>query len=276
MASLWRLRRIVSLVLLCGAAGGCQALFRYRPVSVQVVDSETHAPIPGADVRISYTLTAPSQAPFDSCGTTGKDGTVQLRAAPSGRAGLMLQATAPGYLADESSMPVQAIEALEPSPLLGPDEKRGVNFVMELYAAPSPKVELVLPNGYRGLVKAEIQIQEDAKLAPGQRCFTYHVPASGIVQVVGPPILRRIYSPDFKARYEDGTVIARRVDDRDVVGFFPLQRERMTEVFVVGTKSEFDMFRRDLIAQNARVSRTGHAWSEDDSAAQRPPRKTAP
>ncbi|HZY85989.1 MAG TPA: hypothetical protein VFE78_14245 [Gemmataceae bacterium] len=214
----------------------CQALYRYRDVPVLARDAETKQPIPGAEVRIYYPLTPASRAPWAASGETGQDGVARLRAAPCGDAGPRVEVTAAGYLFEGKDLPdefVQAAASAGPGP-----------FVFELYAAPRASVELVLPTGYRGRVKAEVLARENAPRAPGQRCFRYDVPPSGVVQVVGPELLRRVLPPDFRARYADGPLLTAEAHDAEI-GFWPLACEGGYQVFLAGTRAEFEDARRD-------------------------------
>jgi hypothetical protein len=237
-------RCLFCVVLLFTAASGCQTLYRYRPVTVLVRDADTKKPVPGAQVSISYPLTRPSLAPYQSCELTGDDGIARLRAAPYGSAGLRVEATAKGYMSEERNVLAETIKEIEPAPLLLADRPRPVTFVMEIYSEPLPTVELILPAGYRGLVKAEVQIQEDAPCPPGQRCFRYEV-ASGIAQVKGPPLLRRVCSSDYHARYTDGTLLGEEMDEGKV-GFRWLKCEGSDQYFVVGTLTDYYSVHHEL------------------------------
>lgn len=224
---------LVGPVLLL-ALGGCQALYRYRDVPVLARDAETKQPIPGAEVRIYYPLTPASRAPWTSSGETGQDGVARLRAAPCGDAGARVEVTVAGYLFEGKDLPDEFVQAGKSA---GP-------FVMDLYAGPRAAVELVLPAGYRGRVKAEVVVNEDAPCAPGQRCFRYEVPPSGVVRVAGPVLLRRVLPPDFRACYADGTPLSAEAHD-DQVGFWPLACEGGYQVFFAGTRAEHDNALRD-------------------------------
>jgi hypothetical protein len=247
-------RWLLYLALPMGTAPGCQAFHVYRPVSVLVRDAETKQPVPGAQVRITYPLTRPSVAPYDSAEATGGDGIAHLRAAPFGEAGLRVDASANGYLPEVLNVPVQAIEEIEPAPLIGTDHPRPVNFVLEMCAGPSPTVELVLPNGFRGLVRADIQVHDEVPCPPGQRCFRYQVDPSGYVLVSGPAMLRRVYTPDYRARFADGTPLAREGGVLDVV-FRPIKADIDVQYFVVGNQKDFDEVRRVAVKVDREQSR---------------------
>src|SRR5262249_61077154 len=103
---------------------------------------------------------------------------------------------------------------------------------LEMYSGPRFGVELVVPVGYRGLFKAEVRVRDDAPCPPGQRRFRAEVPVSGVVEVQGPPALRRVQPPDFKARYADGSPLGAEMDAVKV-GFRWLRREGHGPCFVV-------------------------------------------
>ena len=194
-------------------------------------------------MHLSYPLTPPSLAPYDSNGTTGSDGVAHLRGAPYGDVGVKMEANARGYLYEEKYVKVAEVEAIEPAHWFEDVDRRPACFVVEMYAEPHPTVELVVPKDYRGRIKAEFHIQEDALGQPGQRCFRYAVPASGVVQVTGPPLLHRIYGPDFRARFADGEPLSGDVQGLDV-GFWWLKCEGDCHYLLVGTRGQFDDFRR--------------------------------
>jgi hypothetical protein len=116
---------------------------------------------------------------------------------------------------------------------------------VELYAAPDFSVELVLPPGYRGLVKAEIQIQDNLAPAKGQRCFRFPVSASGNVLVKGPSLLERVSARDFQARYGDGPLLGTTMD-AEKVGFRWLKGAGRQHIFVVGTQVDYESLHRQI------------------------------
>ena len=225
-----RSRRFLYSAALCTAfLSGCQWLQSYRPVSVVAVDAETKKPIPGAVVRISYPVTPGYRSPSPASGETGADGAVRLRAAPI-EDGLDVEANAPGYLLEERSLSGQVVQDPQPAPV-----------VLEMYAAPRPTVELVLPLGFRGLVHVETRIRDDLPYPPGQRCFRYDVPASGVVQLTGPALSGGV--PAVRACYTDGTLLAADAPDLDV-GFRWVRSENNYELYMVGTRVECDALKR--------------------------------
>jgi hypothetical protein len=170
-------------------------------------------------------------APWDSSGTTAEDGTAHLKAAPSGDAGIMVEASASGYLFEEKNLALDT-----------PDAESG-RVVLEMYAEPRPTIELVLPNGYHGMIRADVRVEENAPCPPGQRRFLCAVPASGDVEVIGPPLLRRVLPTDFCARYEDGTPLSRQAKVTEL-GFWWVKNDKGCQHFFVGTGAEHDGVRR--------------------------------
>jgi hypothetical protein len=227
---------------------GCEALHSYRPVGVLVRDIETKQPILGASVRIAYPLTRPSLAPYDSCGKTGEDGVARLRAAPYGEYGIQVGVTAPGYMPESPEFTVAAVRHIEPAHWFEATEHRPADFVVDLYAEPRFSVELIVPAGYRGLIRATVEVQAEVPCAPGQRCFRYEVPPSGVVLVAGPAVLGRVLPAAYRACFADGTPLGEAISAVQV-GFRWLKAEGNTQYFVVGTQSDYERFTRELLSR---------------------------
>lgn len=232
-------RALAGCMLLLAATPGCQMFYQYRPMPVLVRDAETQKPIVGADVQITYPLARPEESPWQSAGVTAADGIVRLRAAPYGPAGILVDATAPGYLSEEKSMSVDAVRAVPTTHLFESSDKRPAGLVVDMYAEPRPSIELVVPNGYRGTVKVEMQTDENARFPVGQRKFTFNVSDGGSVAVNGPPLLRRVPIVSIGARYADGTILARYASDPQL-GFWWLRSEGDTHYYLVGTHNEYE------------------------------------
>ncbi len=125
----------------------------------------------------------------------------------------MLEVAAQGYQSEKQNVSSETVRAVKPLHWFESINDRPVQLVVELFADPEPIVELVLPAGYRGLIKAEIQVRPDAPFTPGQRSFPVEVPPSGTVVVIGPPILEHAFGPDFRFRYADGVPLSRRAEN---------------------------------------------------------------
>jgi hypothetical protein len=221
---------------------GCADLYGSRPVAVLVRDIESKKLLAGAEVHISYPLADSPLVPPSCSGETGEDGVARLRAAPYGDAGIVVRVTAGGYIAAEKTLPVATVRAYEPAHFFEAVERRPPNVVVELYAEPRPRIELVLPVGYQGVVKAEVHAQEGAPCAPGQRLFSGALLPSGVVSVTGPPLLREAFTNDFRARFADGTPVSPAPKDGEV-GLWPLSCDGVGWfTFYVGTKSAYDSY----------------------------------
>jgi hypothetical protein len=226
-----------SAILLMAAFAGCQSLHSYRPVVFLVRDAETHQPITEAEVQVCYPLTRPSVAPHDAKGSTNEQGTARLEVALVDDDVIHAEASARGYMTEGIRLPLEVVRACKPSPLFGNDEKRAINFMLDLYAEPRFQIELVLPNGYRGIVRADVQLQEQLPAAPGQRSYSYQVGPKGDVLVNGPVVLRHVMPRDYRARFADGTPLKTDPASTDVA-LRPLRAEGQVEYFVVGIESE--------------------------------------
>jgi hypothetical protein len=236
-------RAFVFAALLLGLSAGCQTLPGYRPVVILARDADTKKPIPEAAVRLSYPLAQISWPSWDSRGVTGNDGIVRLQAASQGDAPFLVELTAHGYLPEAKLVPAETVRTIEPAHLFEAVEGRPVSLVLEMVAAqPIPRIELVVANGYRGLVEVELRVQEEASCTPGQRSFSCVVPPTGAVQVSVPPLLQRFGFPDFSARYADGTPLKGTATDAEV-GFWELKAEGLKYTFLVGTQAERTIFR---------------------------------
>lgn len=243
MGKLRLARCLIGLVFLMTLAPGCQVIYSYRPVPVLVRDAETKKPIANADVHLSYPLSRDSLAPFDSLERTGTDGVAHLRAAPYGDFGVRVEATAAGYLTDRVEVSTESIQHLEPAHPFEETQRRKPEVVVEMYSEPSFTIELLVPSGYRGPIKVEIEPHDDIAVPSGKRCFRYEV-VDGFVRIKGPSIvMRRVYPSDYRARYADGTALTGEMTLLKV-GFRWLRGRDKEQYFVVGTKPEYDMQRR--------------------------------
>jgi hypothetical protein len=210
-----------------------------------VRDADSKQPIPGAQARISYPLAGGVFAPRPSSGGTGNNGVVHLSAAVHGDTSILLELDAEGYLEEHRSLPVEMVRAIKPAGLLEAVERRPVNLIVEMYAEkPVPTIDVVLPNGYRGMVQLEISIADDASQMPGHRQFSYAVPASGSICVREPALLRRFTLPNVTARYAEGTPLGSATEMKESeIGFWRVKHEYQKFTFLVGSKAEYEQYR---------------------------------
>lgn len=257
-------RRPMCLLALVAFVSGCQVLYPYRPVPVLVRDAETKVPIADADVHLTYPLSRDSVAPFDSSERTGADGVARLRAAPYGDFGVRVEASAKGYMTEQQTIATESIQKLEAPHLFEKVEQRKPEIVVEMFAEPRFSVELIVPVGYRGRIKAEVQYQDDLPIQPRQRCFSYEV-VNGLVRIKGPHALRRVYPSAYRARYADGTPLTEEMT-LTKVGFRWLRGDGQEQYYVVGTQSEYDVERRmtadDTATPKSRPSSNGNGGGQ--------------
>jgi hypothetical protein len=239
MGKLWL---AFSLVFLLALVPGCQVLYRYRPVPVLVRDAETKQPIADAEVHLSYPLSRDSLAPFDSVERTDQDGVAHVRAAPYGNFGVRLDASAAKYLPEQVNLSTESVQHVEPAHPFEETQRRRPEVVVEMYAEPRFTIELIVPTGYRGEIKAEVDLQDGGTVPPRQRCFRYEV-TDGFVRVKGPGVLRRVNPADYRARYADGTPLTGETTLLKV-GFRWLRGKGKEQYFFIGTQPEYDMQRR--------------------------------
>ena len=236
------MRSLLYPLLLLAVGPGCQVLHRSRPVAVLVKDADTKKPIAGAVVRISYPLAQAPLGPAATLGETASDGVARLKASPW-EGGLVVRAAAGRYLPEEKVVSAEAVEAIEPAPLFASSPRGTSDVVLELYSEESrPTVELIVPTGYRGLVKAELEAQQGIPSPPGRRRFPYAVSPAGIVRVVGPDRFRHVSSPDFTARYANGTPLTPNAKEGEI-GFWCLRVEGRYYTFLVDTPKEYGYLR---------------------------------
>lgn len=241
-------RQILWLVgVLLSSVVGCHTTPKTVPTPIVVIDAETHAPVAGAQVRLWCPNPRGPDLGSDTSGITGADGIMQVRAITGDDVGLVLAVSAPGYLPEQSdfSLPPQPIPqsgtqrtAASPEP-----------HVVEVFAGPRPSVELIVPTGYTGMVKAAVHVQQDPPVQVGQRVFRFTVDPTGAVDVVGPPIFKHGLGPDFRAQYADGTPLPMNVKGLDI-GFRWLRCEGDVQYFVVGTEADWNAAHRLFVKDN--------------------------
>lgn len=222
---------------------GCQTFTASRPVTVLVRDAESKQPLPNADVRVSYALSRGLSDPPRSFAKTHTDGKARLTATATDEGTIYLETKTTGYLADGIDMSAAELQKIEPAHFLEDASKRPTNLVVELYVEPRPAIEILVPTGYKGIVKVSLQIADDASLPKGQRAFSVPIDSTGAGSMTGSPLLRHIDSADFVAKYSDGATLARNAA-MPAIGLWWVQKTGDTEEFYVGTEREFDAFRK--------------------------------
>ena len=246
-------RRLLCLLFLFCQAIGCQTFGGGQELTVLVRDAETKAPIATAEVYLCQRLKQDEVAPCRSMGLTQADGIARLRAEPVGEHGMQVQAVAQGYLPEKLNLPAEALKKTTARSSHQSAKQRPVDALVEVYREPDFRVELVLPPGYRGLVKAEVQLLDTLPLPQGQRCFRFPVSASGDVLVKGPSLLRRVPPPEFRARYGDGPLLSTTMDAQ-TVGFRWLKGVGNQHLFVVGNQLDYEALHRQVAPEETQAA----------------------
>jgi len=276
----WFPRRILCAAVLLAPLSGC-SFYLNRPVTFQVRDAETKKPIEGATIegfyieallvaRTSLTGWGPTK------GVTDRDGKLTLLVDPY-KEGFQLNVKAKGYLDYRSGTWATRADA---------SRKRFEwknDHAVEMYAEPAAELELVFPEGYRGVVLLRFSPTEKLPNVQGQRFFRYDVPPSGVVEIQESGLLRRITIQDrVRASLKDGTPIPTvtwgMVNSRGgVLGpkdhaialrFVELDRERNTWIYLLGTKQEADAVRKSKLpptvseADQRDLDRLMKAWGK--------------
>lgn len=233
-------RILLGPLVLLPILSGCHSLRPVPVVPVVVLDAETKEPIAGATVRL-WSPADNSPGHVEPTGTTGPDGTARIKVAFPKDADVLIEVSAPNYLSDEMD---RVLAGKVPGAPAG-------GGIVEMYAGPKPVIELVVPTGFRGDLKVEIKVQDDAPTKPGQRVFTYGVPMPTaanlagnpvVVHVVGPPVIEGRLAP-CRGLYADRTPMPEEPKDTDVVLRW-VRSEGLDQYFVVGTKIDEESARR--------------------------------
>jgi uncharacterized membrane protein YgcG len=225
---------------------GCHMLHPDQTIPVAVVDAETKMPIAGAEISL-WSPADKSTGKLEPSGTTGPDGVARIKASFPKEADVLIGVSAPGYLRDE----VDRLLAGK-APGAPPD-----GAIVEVFKGPRPTIELVVPTDFRGELKVEVKVQEEAQNPQQQRVFRYSVP-SGVVRpagglfgpppsvlVLGPPVIRADgrLGPEFRGIYANGSPMPAEPKDTEVVLRW-VRSEGMDQFFVVGTKIDEESARR--------------------------------
>lgn len=253
------------LVLLLLLTSGCQMFHADRNLAVLVRDAETKKPISTAEVYLCQRLKQDAVASCHSSGLTQADGIARLRAEPPGELGVQLQAVAAGYLSEKLNVSADDLKKIASTTAVPTNEPRRPDFVVEVYPEPAFTVELMMPPGYRGLVKVEIHPQENVPI-PRDHCFRFVMPPSGIVQVAGPSLLQRIAAPDYRARYADGPLLGTAMD-ADKIGFRWLKGTGSEHYFVVGTQLDYETHHRRLVPEKTLAN--SDTWESPEEISKR-------
>src|SRR5262249_47275564 len=157
-------------------AGGCQTFPLPRPIVALVRDAEPQAPLSEVELQVVYPVNSPPVAADQRVGATTVDGIAALPVVPCGDRSVLVKATRSGYLPEDAALTAAFLRSVEPAHWWNATEQRP-NFTIDMYSQPQFTVELVVPNGYRGLITADIQIDE-LPASNAQPLFRHPLPPS--------------------------------------------------------------------------------------------------
>lgn len=246
--------RLTLLGLVLAASGaGCHTIQPSTPLTIHVRDAETQKPIPDATVRVIRFGKHSSDR--DVVFTSEADGTAHTRLPQLDAAGVMVEIEAPGYLSKQTTLPRDIADALMEAKPFHPYKGPALAVSVDVFAGPRPTAELVLPTGYRGLVKAEIRVNPDQQWTAGQRAYSYAIAPNSVIQVGGaqkivvqidgPPVFGQGVGPDIVAKYADGRQLPKEAKGEDI-GFRWIRRDGNDVYFVVGNNTDLTMAGRML------------------------------
>ena len=244
---------------------GCQTLHSDPSVVVLVRDAETKKTLSSAEVYLCQRNKDDTVEPCRSKGFTQGDGIARLRVDGSGEFGVEVQAVTAGYLPEKVKLSADEIKKIKTIPPSPSQEKRPADAVVEVFAEPGFSVELIVPPGYRGLIEAEIDLQDKMPVQLGQRCFQFAVPASAIVQIKGPTLLQRIAPQDYRGRYANGPLLPSAMD-AEKIGFRWLKGKDGKHCFVVGTQLDYEALQRRMTPER---ETTSDSWEDPSLKANR-------
>ncbi len=226
-----RWTQLLLLAIVCFNTIGCIKFYSRRPVPAVVRDAETGVMIPNAEVRVAYPNILILNGPKPDVGVTDESGRVLIRAATFKPQRWL--ASAEGYL------PLELPSAS--------DLPKTAEF--DLYRAPAPTLTIVVPNGYRGPLKVDLQpIPQPLQEKAGARHFTVRASSNGYMGVPSTPLLLNIdVHNSIKVLYENGEAIpveSFRMGPSDVA--FRWQARSIDGrrlLYVVGTTRDFEAIR---------------------------------
>jgi hypothetical protein len=213
--------------------GGCKTTKPEPNIAVHIRDAETKAPINGALAKVTDIRDPVSTR--NKMATAGGDGIAQVHALSEGGEGF-LEVSASSYLTETQ-------EIHDGATTKGLQQ----NIEIELFAGPRPTIELVIPAGFKGLIKAEFNVSAEATGSPGLRTFRYQVGADGHAELAGPPVLRCATPLSFVAIAPDGTPLPKEMGITDTALRW-VKTTDTTDYFVYGSQADCNDARKNLNA----------------------------
>jgi hypothetical protein len=234
--------------------------YRHQPVTLEVRDAESGLPIRDARVDVHYLRFMQLLAPGDFSGKTDGNGKILLQVANWDNA-VHVSTSADGYIENERSLP----------PVSKKSKRRTDKaIVVSLYKKLSLQIELILPKGFRGVLKVRHLPTEFTSGRPRQRMFSVQVPNSGRVDIPNTPPFQDVRSIEWLATYDDGTPLPslhssplaehdETVALRWITAEHPwITAEHIEDLFVVGTSDDEHRIRDRLFPTPSPGHLRGH------------------
>jgi hypothetical protein len=246
----------------CFILSACQS---YVPVSVRVVDAESLAPVSGAKVETNYVTELgfvdfwrwylfKSDGITPSSAITDDGGRAVIQVSGRRMVARGVKCDAQGYLQTVAGIGTERFDAIRGDRPRSPSmTDLPVDVTVRLYREPHPTLMVVVPNGYRGLLRLDSSAPTTRRsLGSGERTLEVFVrspqPQKLPMVVLGE---RHVVDPwHFTARYADGTSIPQAIGGggagADQIALRHVSSHNMRELFVIG--SEIDRQRaRDQV-----------------------------
>jgi hypothetical protein len=218
------------------AVTGCR---QYTSFTVRVEDAETGKPLRGAQVKASHSIPNIESyffglfPPAESRDITDLDGLARVRMTANAEGSIHgVNAIAPGYLqgaAQVSEEQLRAWTKREAKPSKGPD------VTVRLYAEPEPRLVLVIPKKYRGLIRLH-EVYSEKLFPAGKRVFDVEVRGPGVHSVEVPVFHHRLRR---EICWADGSPVrVGREPPAGAVGVGWIGQLDSRTIYAVGTREE--------------------------------------
>ncbi len=242
-----RLMTVILAPVLLFQFVGC-SFYLPQTVTFRVRDAETKQPLEGADIHTAYMtmldfgLLFATRGP--TSGRTDADGKLTLVLDPT-KDWLWIDAEAEGYLPEPHMWGASVKKRLVPHGGLA----GGSDFVLDMYKNPAGRVDLTVPDGYRGLVLVRFAAADSPPQRFGQRHFKYDLGFDGRVSIRESGLFERVGGycrihtcfPDGKELPTiDGDSPSTLLSTSLALRFITPVWEHHTWVYVLGTKAEAD------------------------------------
>jgi len=222
---------MVAFLAACVNLGGCVAIYTHDTVHTSVRDAETDVPIANATVQVislrTYWCINP---PSDVTVQTDNNGAASPRVANWDNQ--EWDVAADGYLPDQRC-------------IFDDHARQRIDF--RLVRGPKPHVTIIVPDGYRGLVKIDWHhVPTEPPEGIGTREFTYRMSPTGHVRINVTPVLNVVNDYEIEMAYENGKPIEHfdwvsgPDDSVDRLGFILVASVNEHWVYIVGMKQEMN------------------------------------